>query len=115
MAVVSPVPATTQRMGSVRSLRDIGANRVMASREEIMEEPNQAVVVDQPIYVAVSKDVKESKVNVIWAIQNSGGKRICILYIHVPATMIPLSKFAPYMCMQYSSLYGFVFFNSLIA
>ncbi|XP_004492744.1 U-box domain-containing protein 33 isoform X2 [Cicer arietinum] len=56
---------------------------------EIEEEPDQGVV-DEAIYVAVSKDVKESKSNLIWAIQNSGGKKICILYVHVPATMIPL-------------------------
>ncbi|KAJ1408635.1 Rossmann-like alpha/beta/alpha sandwich fold [Sesbania bispinosa] len=81
MAVVSPVPATTQRTRSMGSVREIGG--------EIVEEPNPAVV-DEPIYVAVAKDVKESKLNLIWAIQNSGGKRICILYVHVPATMIPL-------------------------
>ncbi|RDX69245.1 U-box domain-containing protein 33, partial [Mucuna pruriens] len=81
MAVVSPEPATTQRMGSVRSPSDAGG--------EILEEPNP-IVVDQPIYVAVTKEVKESKLNLIWAIQNSGGKRICIIYVHVRATMIPL-------------------------
>jgi len=83
MAVVSPMPATIQRTGSVSSVRDV--------RVEIEEEPNQ-IVVDEVIYVAVSKDVKESKLNLIWAIQNSGGKKICILFVHVPATMIPLSK-----------------------
>ncbi|MED6121732.1 hypothetical protein PIB30_032967 [Stylosanthes scabra] len=94
MAVVSPVPATTQRMGSGRPVHEIGV-----SSGEIVEEPNQAVVVDQPIYIAVSKEVKESKVNLIWAIQNSGGRRICILHVHVPATKIPLpemgAKFPP--------------------
>ncbi|XP_020218691.1 U-box domain-containing protein 33 [Cajanus cajan] len=82
MAVVSPVPTTTQRMGSERSFSvDVGG--------ENLEEPNPSVV-DQPIYVAVSKELKESKSNLVWAIQHSGGKRICILYVHVPATMIPL-------------------------
>ncbi|CAI8613163.1 unnamed protein product [Vicia faba] len=82
MAVVTtPVPATIQRTGSMSSVREVGG--------EIEEEPNTTVV-DEAIYVAVSKDVKESKVNLIWAIQNSGGKRICILFVHVPATMIPL-------------------------
>ncbi|KAK7394760.1 hypothetical protein VNO78_15298 [Psophocarpus tetragonolobus] len=81
MAVVSPVPATMQTMDSVRSLSDDSG--------EILEEPNP-IVVDQPIYVAVTKEVKESKLNLTWAIQNSGGKKICILYVHVPATMIPL-------------------------
>ncbi|XP_057435649.1 U-box domain-containing protein 33-like isoform X2 [Lotus japonicus] len=81
MAVVCPVPATTQRSGSVSSVGEIVG--------EIAEEPNPTMV-DEPIYVAVSKDIKESKLNLIWAIQNSGGKRICILFVHVPATMIPL-------------------------
>ncbi|WJX82980.1 hypothetical protein P8452_65677 [Trifolium repens] len=70
-----------QRNGSVSSVREVGG--------EIEEEPNTTVV-DEAIYVAVSKDVKESKLNLIWAIQNSGGKKICILFVHVPATMIPL-------------------------
>jgi len=83
MAVVSPMPATIQRTGSVNSVREV--------RGEIEEEPDQTVV-DEAIYVTVSKDVKESKLNLIWAIQNSGGKKICILFVHVPATMIPLSK-----------------------
>jgi len=86
MAVVSPVPATSQRMGSVRSPSDASG--------EILEEPNPGVV-DQPIYVAVTKEVKESKLNLIWAIQHSGGKRICILYVHVRATMIPLRMYIP--------------------
>lgn len=90
MAVVSPMPTTTPRTGSASSAGEVGG--------EIVEEPNPAVV-DEPIYVAVSKDVKESKLNLIWAIQNSGGKRICILYVHVPATMIPLSKFAQHICV----------------
>jgi len=84
MAVVSPVPATTQRMGSVRSPSDASG--------ESSEEPNPGVV-DQPIYVAVTKEVKESRLNLIWAIQHSGGKRICILYVHVRATMIPLRMY----------------------
>lgn len=65
---------------------------------EVIQKPKQDLV-GEKIYVAVSKDVKESKLNLIWAIQNSGGKKICILHIHVPATMIPLSKFATKLCL----------------
>lgn len=93
--MVSPVPATTQRMGSVRSLTDVGG--------EILEDPNPSVI-DQPIYVAVTKEVKESNSNLTWAIRNSGGKRICILYVFVPATMIPLRMYRLY----YVSLHVFV-------
>lgn len=110
MAVVCPVPATTQRSGSVSSVGEIVG--------EIAEEPNPTMV-DEPIYVAVSKDIKESKLNLIWAIQNSGGKRICILFVHVPATMIPLSKFSVYyvcvcifIVIYYMLLYMFLLFDN---
>ncbi|KAI4328794.1 hypothetical protein L6164_021123 [Bauhinia variegata] len=89
MAVVSPVPATPQRTTSVRLPYNTGVTGTMASRVDIVEEPVPTVV-DDIIYVAVANDVKDSKTNLIWAIQNSGGKRICLLHVHVPATMIPL-------------------------
>lgn len=95
MAVVSPMPATPQQVSSVRSLRNIGVPGIMTSIGEIVEEPNPNVV-DDTIYVAVAKDVKDSKLNLRWAIHNSGGKKICILHVHVPAAMIPLSKYATY-------------------
>lgn len=98
MAVVSPVPAILQRFNSVRSLQDFGVTRTMTGRGEIVVEANTGVVNDT-IYVAVTKDVKESKSNLIWAVQHSEGKKICILHVHVPATMIPLSKFQPYVCL----------------
>ncbi|PON92089.1 GPCR kinase [Trema orientale] len=84
MAVVSPVPAVTQRVGRIR-YPDISA--VMASGDgEIVEEP----IIEDIIYVAVGKDVKENKSVLLWALQNSGGKKICVLHVHVPAQMIPL-------------------------
>ncbi|KAK7349510.1 hypothetical protein VNO77_06937 [Canavalia gladiata] len=89
IAVVSPMPATPQRVGSVNSLRDIEVPGIMTSMSEIVKEASPSMVNDT-IYVAVPKDVKYSKLNLIWAIQNSGGRRICILHVHVPASMIPL-------------------------
>ncbi|KAJ7962401.1 putative U-box domain-containing protein kinase family protein [Quillaja saponaria] len=86
MAVVTPVLAITKRLSSIR-LHDIGVNRIMA--RETIEEP-AASVSDDTIYVAVAKDLKDSKSILIWAIQNSGGKRICLLHVHQPAQMIPL-------------------------
>ncbi|XP_059456957.1 U-box domain-containing protein 33-like [Corylus avellana] len=41
------------------------------------------------IYVAVGKDLKECKSILVWALQNSGGGRICILHVHQPALYIP--------------------------
>ncbi|XP_019461765.1 PREDICTED: U-box domain-containing protein 33-like isoform X6 [Lupinus angustifolius] len=58
---------------------------------------NMVMVNPEPLYVAVSKDLKENKLNLIWAIQNSGTKRICILHVHVPPTLIPFmgAKYLP--------------------
>ncbi|CAK8560813.1 unnamed protein product [Lathyrus sativus] len=66
-----------------------GDNIVMATRRESVKEvkPNE---VSDTIYVAVAKDVRDSKLNMVWAIQNSGGKRICILHVHVPSPKIPM-------------------------
>ncbi|KAL2335977.1 hypothetical protein Fmac_010423 [Flemingia macrophylla] len=92
MAVVSlsPMLSASTTVSSVISLRDIEVPGVMTSRREIVNEPSPSMVNDT-IYVAVAKDLKDSKLNLIWAIQNSGGKRICILHVHVPAPMIPLA------------------------
>ncbi|XP_058743983.1 U-box domain-containing protein 33-like isoform X1 [Vicia villosa] len=70
-------------------MNSIGDNIVMATRRESVKEVNSNGVSDT-VYVAVAKDVKDSKLNVIWAIQNSGGKRICILHVHVPSPKIPM-------------------------
>ncbi|CAL0304690.1 unnamed protein product [Lupinus luteus] len=65
---------------------------VMVNHVPVIGEDLTPSMVDEPLYVAVSKDVKENKLNLIWAIQNSGRKRICILHVHVPTTVIPLSS-----------------------
>ncbi|KAE7999502.1 hypothetical protein FH972_003922 [Carpinus fangiana] len=64
----------------------------MGSRDEITFEDPTAIMasaIDDMIYVAVGKDVKECKSILLWALQNSGGKRICILHVHQPAQLIP--------------------------
>ena len=96
MAAVTPVPAITERVNRIRypDLSDI-----MSTRGEIVEEPI-ARVVEDIVYVAVGKDVKESKSTLVWALQNSGGKKICIVHVHVPAQMIPLCKSATYIGRQ---------------
>jgi hypothetical protein len=63
----------------------------MGSRHENLEDP-MAIVIEDMIYVAVGKEMKESKSILLWALQNSGGKRICILHVHQPAQLIPFSK-----------------------
>ncbi|KAJ4955158.1 hypothetical protein NE237_011941 [Protea cynaroides] len=47
-------------------------------------------VEEDKIFVAVGKEVKESKSILSWALKNSGGRKICIFHVHVPAQMIPM-------------------------
>ncbi|KAL5796164.1 hypothetical protein ACOSQ2_000984 [Xanthoceras sorbifolium] len=88
MAVVSRAPAITQRVDQIR-FAGFGLPGIMSAREEIAEEPAARVIEDK-IYVAVGKHVKASKSVLLWALQNSGGKRICIIHVHQPAQMIPV-------------------------
>ena len=88
MAVVGSVPAVTQHVGRIR-YPDISG--LMASSEgEIVEEPIESVV-EEKVYVAVGKELKESKSTLLWALQNSGGKKLCLLHVLVPARMIPVN------------------------
>ncbi|KAG6666875.1 U-box domain-containing protein 33-like isoform X2 [Carya illinoinensis] len=87
MAVVSSVTAVTQRADFL-TVYDIRVSGAMSSTREIAEE-SVAPMIDDVIYVAVSKDVKKSKPTLMWALQNSGGKKVCIIHVHRPAQMIP--------------------------
>ncbi|XP_052193096.1 U-box domain-containing protein 33 isoform X2 [Diospyros lotus] len=87
MAVVSPIPVIPQHINP-RRYRDIRSPGMMASRGEIVEEPPVQVVVDK-VYVAVGKDLNESKSTLLWALHKSEGRRICILHVHNPAQRIP--------------------------
>lgn len=46
------------------------------------------------VYVAVGSDLKECKLNLVYAIKHSGGRRLCILHVHEPAKWIPICKLA---------------------
>jgi len=59
-----------------------------------MDEPVSRLI-DEKIFVAVDKHVAKSKSTLIWALQNTGGKKICLIHVHQPSQMIPLSMF-PY-------------------
>lgn len=90
MAVVSAMQATTPRVGPINYAE---ASPIMiSSSREIVEEPVGAISEDI-IYVAVGKDVKECLSVLRYALKSSRGKKICLLHVHVPAQMIPLSKF----------------------
>lgn len=88
MALVSRVPLIAQRIDSVR-VHNIGVPETMAGRQGVEEEP-VASMIDQTIHVAVGRDFKESKYLLIWTLQNSGGKKVCIIHVHQPAQMIPM-------------------------
>lgn len=81
MAMVSPVSAITQRTHTIRvhmaSMQEIEGDSVVSRIEDI-------------IYVAVAKDVKDSKSTLVWTLQKSGGKKVCIIHVHQPAQMIPM-------------------------
>ncbi|OMP00407.1 hypothetical protein COLO4_12716 [Corchorus olitorius] len=93
MAVVSPVPAATAIARGVNSVRflDLRPPGIMSGRREIVEEP-VARIIEEKIYVAVGKEVEKYKSVLFWALQNSGGKGICIIHVHQPAKMIPVSE-----------------------
>ncbi|KAL2478759.1 U-box domain-containing protein 33-like [Forsythia ovata] len=52
--------------------------------------PSPHVDVDNTMFVALGKDVKEGETVLMWALHNSGGRKICILHIHQPARMISM-------------------------
>ncbi|KAG6663514.1 hypothetical protein CIPAW_02G031300 [Carya illinoinensis] len=51
-----------------------------------------SVAEDMITYVAVGKDVKDCKSILSWALQTSGGSRICIIHVHKPAKLFPLGN-----------------------
>ncbi|CAN1308876.1 U-box domain-containing protein 33 [Linum perenne] len=92
MAVMSPAPPMMQ-LASPMSLVEFGGSRRMSSSSSsscIGEISAVARVIDEKIYVAVGKTFDKSKSSVVWALQNSGGKKICVLHVHQPAQMIPI-------------------------
>ena len=90
MAVVSPVPVTTQIVDRIR-LHEIGSPVIMASRQEIVAEPVTQDV-EGKVFVAVGKDVKGSKSTLVWALQRFGDKKICVIYVLVPSQKIRMGK-----------------------
>ncbi|XP_072993768.1 U-box domain-containing protein 33-like [Typha latifolia] len=59
--------------------------------ESQIEEEEKVVMKEEKVYVAVGKNVKDSKANLLWVLQNvPREKKIVILHIHRPAKTIPL-------------------------
>lgn len=98
MALVTPIPAMGERAGSMR-FHGIGSPGSRSSRSGIMDEPVSRLI-EEKIFVAVDKHVAKSKSTLIWALQNTGGKKICLIHVHQPSQMIPVSKYLrPFLCV----------------
>ncbi|KAF8087730.1 hypothetical protein N665_0570s0040 [Sinapis alba] len=54
------------------------------------EEAASNQILDEKIYVAVGRNVWKNISNLLWALKNSQGNKICILHIHQPSPTIPL-------------------------
>jgi hypothetical protein len=58
---------------------------------EERRDENEGLV--EKVYVAVGKEVKESKANLIWALQNfDRSKKLVIAHVYKPATTINICK-----------------------
>ncbi|XP_056865018.1 U-box domain-containing protein 33-like [Raphanus sativus] len=90
MALVTPIPAMTERAGSMR-FHGITSPGSRSSRSSVTEEPVSRLI-EEKIFVAVDKHVAKSKSTLIWALQNTGGKKICVIHVHQPSQMIPVSN-----------------------
>ncbi|KAG2290032.1 hypothetical protein Bca52824_049636 [Brassica carinata] len=88
MALVTPIPAMEERAGSMR-FHGMGSPGARSSRSGATEEPVSRLI-EEKIFVAVGKDVAKSKSTLVWALQNTGGKKICLVHVHQPSQMIPV-------------------------
>ncbi|CAN7063476.1 unnamed protein product [Brassica rapa subsp. trilocularis] len=90
MALVTPIPAMSERAGSMRfhgmTTTSPGSR---SSRSSVTEEPLSRLI-EEKIFVAVDKHVAKSKSTLVWALQNTGGKKICVVHVHQPSQMIPV-------------------------
>ncbi|KAL9275862.1 U-box domain-containing protein [Drosera capensis] len=54
----------------------------------IGSEGNQLYDVEETVFVAVGKHVRESESTLLWAVRNFPEKRICLLHVHQPSHLI---------------------------
>lgn len=71
------------------SVRSRGSEREIVEEVEVGTTPSPGFR-EEMMYVALGKDVKENERNLMWALHNSRGMKICILHIHQPAQKIPV-------------------------
>lgn len=89
MALETPAPVV--RRSPVR-YPEVDLSRLNLSEHAVREgSPVTPVrVVDDMMYVAVGKDLKETEPTLTWALHKSGGRKILILHVHTPAQKIPM-------------------------
>lgn len=51
--------------------------------------------VEDTVFVAVGKNVKEGKSVLSWALKSFAGRRICVLHVHQPNHLFSSSKLTP--------------------
>ncbi|CAN8254044.1 unnamed protein product [Cochlearia groenlandica] len=74
MTLKIPIQETAKMVGSLR---------VYGSEiAETMAISNREMFIDEKVYVAVIWKDLESKSSIVWAIQNTGGREFCIVYVH---------------------------------
>lgn len=84
MTLKIPIQETVKLVGSLRLCgRDKSEPVVVRKRE---------MVTDEKVYVAVTGKDLESKSSLVWAIQNTGAREFCIVYVHQP-TRISACKY----------------------
>ncbi|KAJ0673312.1 hypothetical protein HanOQP8_Chr13g0506611 [Helianthus annuus] len=59
--------------------------RMNGIRYPVVDTSGIMEIVEDKVYVAVGKNMKESQSTLRWALHNSGGRQICILHVHQPA------------------------------
>ncbi|XP_074264944.1 uncharacterized protein LOC141587372 [Silene latifolia] len=60
--------------------------------KEMGEFQTEGVKVEEKLYVAVSKEVNECRSILTWALQNSGGKIVCLIHVHQPAKKVSIPE-----------------------
>lgn len=70
-----------------------GVKRVMfVSMDVVKPTPLDRGLAGDMLYVALGEQVKKNKLLLLWALQNSGGRKICIVLVHRPAKVVPISS-----------------------
>lgn len=49
--------------------------------------------VENTVFIAVGKNVKESKSTLLWALEYFAGRNLCLLHVHQPAQFLHFSEF----------------------